>query len=565
MRIESTDKNIQQLFKMGYLKVPRFQRPYSWEKGEIEDFWNDTVVSNERDYFIGSIVVFTGSDDDVFGIVDGQQRLTTITMLLCAIRNALAKEKFPKLANGLHGLIERPDINDELQYVLQTETSYPFLQQRIQKFEPTNEKCEVGEEELRLEEGFKYLSEQVSDVVASVKSNPALSEMQKRVAVEEELTTIRDNILQLKVILVILQNEEDAYTIFETLNTRGRDLTVSDLVRTHLTRLLPKPNKNVDLAKERYNAIIADFEASEADIRMNQFLHHLWLSQYEYTTEKKLYKAIRRQIKSKEAAKSFLGALEDDGEIYRHIHEPDSRKWANEEREVRDALSALNLFRVRQQLPFILAVLHAYDQKELNLKHTRRAICAVEHFHLVFTAVTSQRSSGGISFMYALHARELRNAKTLENRIKVIDELLKKLKTKRPEYQEFEANFRTLLCSEKFTKRKPLVQYVLNRFAQKFGGVTTEAKGMTVEHLANQNGSGYKDEEVAEIGNLIWVSEKLNGELGNKPFAEKLRILQESSVWVDSFLKKQSRWTPTEIRKRSDFLAKTAYDKVWNL
>jgi len=131
-------------------------------------------------------------------------------------------------------------------------------------------------------------------------------------------------------------------------------------------------------------------------------------------------------------------------------------------------------------LPFVLAILHAYKRKELNVKNTRRALCAVENFHLVFTAITSQRSSGGISFMYALHARELRNAATLPDRVGVIEELIGKLKAKLPEYQEFEANFRELLCSEKFTKRKPVVQYVLNRLTQNFLGVRLDAKAMTV-------------------------------------------------------------------------------------
>jgi hypothetical protein len=565
MKIESNDRNIQQLFTMGYLRIPRFQRPYSWEKPEVEDFWNDTVVGSEGDYFIGSIVVFKYGEE-IFGIVDGQQRLTTITMLLCAVRNRLAKEGLKQLSNGLHRLIERPDINDRLQFVLQTETSYPFLQEHIQKTGPPDHDVDIGEEEERLKVSFELLTDYVDGAVDAIKSDTTLSAQQKEKQIEAKLCEIRDAVLHLKVILVALENEDDAYTIFETLNTRGRDLTVSDLVRTHITRLLPQTNRNVDRAKERYQSILAEFEASEADIGMNQFLHHLWLSQYDYTTEKKLYKAIKKRIKKKDDAKMFLGELEYDAELYRHIHEPEARAWAIEEHSIRDALHALNLFRVRQQLPFVLAVLHAYKRRELNVKNTRRALCAVENFHFAFTAITSQRSSGGISFMYALHARELRNAKNLPDRVRVIDRLIIKLKAKLPDYQEFEANFRGLLASEKFTKRKPVVQYVLNRFTQFFLEVQLDSKAMTIEHLANQTGSGFSDEEVAEIGNLVWVGEKLNEKLGGKPFADKMPILLKSPIWLDDYVKKSHpRWTPKEIRGRTDHLAKLAYSRVWKL
>lgn len=123
MKIESTDKTVAQLLRSSFYQIPRFQRPYSWEVREVEDFWQDTIVDSDADYFIGSIVLFK-LPNDTFGIVDGQQRLTTVTMLLAGIRNTLLAQELNPLAKGLHGLIERKDINDEKQFILQTETSY---------------------------------------------------------------------------------------------------------------------------------------------------------------------------------------------------------------------------------------------------------------------------------------------------------------------------------------------------------------------------------------------------------------------------------------------------------
>src|SRR6266853_4132487 len=85
--------------------------------------------------------------------------------------------------------------------------------------------------------------------------------------------------------------------------------------------------------------------------------------------------------------------------------------------------------------------------------------------------------------------------------------------------------------------------------------VAIRADQMTIEHLECQTlqaGSAFTDEEVAEIGNLLFVGDKLNNKLKNKPFAEKISIIKKSGVWVDDYLTAQSSWSPSKVRKRSD-------------
>jgi uncharacterized protein with ParB-like and HNH nuclease domain len=91
----SGHKSIRDILGSHFFKIPRFQRPYSWDRENVEDFWTDALESPEEDYFIGSMVVYKEAEN-MFGVVDGQQRLTTITMLLCALRNMLAKATTPK-------------------------------------------------------------------------------------------------------------------------------------------------------------------------------------------------------------------------------------------------------------------------------------------------------------------------------------------------------------------------------------------------------------------------------------------------------------------------------------
>lgn len=126
MKIEANDKEIQDIFSSGYFKIPRFQRPYSWEKDEVENFWEDITKNNDENYFIGSMVVFQ-SVKPYFGIVDGQQRLTTITIILSVIRDAFLTLKQDNLARGIHKYIEKANVDNEDEFILNSETSLPFL------------------------------------------------------------------------------------------------------------------------------------------------------------------------------------------------------------------------------------------------------------------------------------------------------------------------------------------------------------------------------------------------------------------------------------------------------
>jgi uncharacterized protein with ParB-like and HNH nuclease domain len=566
MKITCLDKQVGQLLGEAYYKIPRFQRPYSWDHVNVEEFWSDAVVESEGDYFIGNFVVY--DDKGVMGVVDGQQRLTTITLLLCALRDVFQEQGEEKLAKGLHGLIERPNIKAEKYYVLQSETSYPYFQEHIQKFQgKPGVKDEVGPEEELLKEAFDYLREKLDGIVEAAEKSPNLSASKKCDRIREEMSKIRDKLLALKLIFTALENDDDAYIIFETLNTRGKDLTLSDLVKSHLSRLMKPSNKGVDLAKDKWSKMNETFEESQADLSVSTFIHHYWLSRYDYTTEKKLYKALRKQIK-KENAVAFLDDLVLESGLYRTIHEPSYRKWTKEALEIRDSLAAMNLFRIKQQLPMVLSVMRHLEDETLKIKHVRNVLTAIENFHFAFTAVASQRSSGGISFMYASNARNLYSARG-PRKVSLLKQFKKKLADKRPPIAEFIARFVELKYSTVFTKQKPLVKYILSRIYEKnSSGLAIDPEKMTIEHLVPESpakGPVLADEQIASIGNLILVTQQINNKLANKTFTEKKTILKSCSVWVDDVITNAQIWGPAEIQNRATLLADEAFNNVWPL
>ena len=123
--------------------------------------------------------------------------------MLAAVRNALKKAGFLDLASGIHRLIERPDINNKPQYILQTETSYPFLQEFIQKDGPPQTTPDSGDEEDALKFSFEYITENISKTVEGIKADTTLKRKDKQAKIKEALTRVRNKILALKVIFIV--------------------------------------------------------------------------------------------------------------------------------------------------------------------------------------------------------------------------------------------------------------------------------------------------------------------------------------------------------------------------
>ena len=260
-------------------------------------------------------------------------------------------------------------------------------------------------------------------------ADTSIKDEQKKKLVQEKLIKIRNSVLDLKIIFVKLDDEDDAYIIFEKLNTRGKDLSLADLVKNHISKHLKAKGASVDQPKIKWGKLLETIEGSSADLEVDTFLHHFWLSRYDYLAAKRLFKVLKRNV-GKNDAKAILDALVADASRYRAIHEVAFWKWSNQDRRIVAALKALQMFRVQQQTPCVLSLMRSFKEKKLKKTHFENAVIAIEKFHFLFTAVTSQRSSGGISEMYASLGRRLFEATDTQSAVTVINELKTKLDNK---------------------------------------------------------------------------------------------------------------------------------------
>ncbi|MES3040397.1 MAG: DUF262 domain-containing HNH endonuclease family protein [Pseudomonadota bacterium] len=566
MKIESNDTDIESLLAGSYFHIPRFQRPYSWDDDNINDFWNDVVVNSSSDYFIGSMVVYK-KDKQQFGVVDGQQRLTTITILLCVIRDHFLKAGSSDLAQGIHQLIERKDRRNKNEYVLKTETSFPYFQEHIQKFsEETDLDIEVRIEEKALQNAHARFDKLVSSVLGAIDQDASIKQLNKIKLKLDKLIGLREAVLNLNLIFIALESEDDAYLIFETLNTRGKDLALTDLVKNHFYKHL-KVKGDVDHAKIKWTKMFETISNSASDISPDDYIYHFWSSRYEAVPQKKLFPKIKKEI-SKIKANDYLNDLVSDSKIYRSIHE-EYYGWEKNEVEVADSLYALQMFKLSQPTPAVMSLVRAYRDKKIKYRKLRDALSAIEKFHFIFTAITSSRSSGGISAMYTSFAIKLFGCLGPQEASDHISEFVEKLKFKIPSFDEFKVAFKEVIYTNSNSKQKHLVRYILEKFSIHYDyKYPVDFDDLTIEHLCPQKNIGvslWNESSIGCLGNLIFIDQKTNGDLDTKSFLEKRSILQDRGYAFDEVVAGAVDWTLESIITRVDSMADVAYHKIWKI
>ncbi len=556
MKVSSIDKDIKSILESGFYQIPRFQRPYSWEKDNVVEFWADITNRADNEYFIGSMVVFK-KQQSLFGIVDGQQRLTSLTLIFSAIRDHLKILDNEELAKGIQRLIMKKDLDNKDQFILQTEMSYPYFHKCIQSFNNNENMTSITDEEKALRDAFELLKGLIRSELNDFESDKEKINY---------LKALRDQVVRLKVIFIELDNEDDAYIIFETLNTRGKDLQPSDLVKNHITKLLRSETETLDRVRDKWKEMLGNIQTSKIDIDINTFIYHYWLSKETYTTQKKLFKEFKNNVNS-ENVSEHLEAMLIESKYYRAIYEPTYMEWTNEEENLKRSLEALSVFKVRQPLPIVLAILAEYYATKINLKNAKKYINYIEKFHFMHNAVTSQRSSGGLSSYYAKKARELRHAPDEQEKVAVLNNVKNKLAQDKPTYEEFELAFADLKYSDKFTKDKKIIQYILRKFDEASRrGTPLDYSLMTIEHIASQSVDDLPMNDKANIGNLVFVTAKDNSEeLKNKSFIDKKEIFVSKYPHFEKNILEAPEWSKEKILERTKYLSEKAYNEIWSI
>lgn len=541
--------------------IPRYQREYSWEKTELEEFWKDLneqikVIEGKliaQDYFIGSLVlVGEDSKDQEFLVVDGQQRLTTITILLSALTE-ISKSIDPNFSASCYSYVEGKDDDYKPFFKLENENPKPFLQRRIQNVVKENYQPN-SEEENKLLYAYDFFFKNLSE--KEILKNYSDKNYQ------DVLKAIRDQILKFKTIFITVENENDAQTIFETLNAKGKDLETLDLVKNKIFEILDE-NHPSDFAKDKWKEIKSNLKSREDNINLSAFFRHYWISKYEFLTENKIYTSFQKHIeKDKSNYTEFVNNLVKASLDYTKIVSPQINDWKQQETKVIfEHLNSLKIFKVAQPRPILMTVLSLYDKKLLKLSDLINFLDKLQKFHFIFSAICSSRASG-LESTYSKYSRILNSTDDKSIIKTTINDLISNLSKKIPSFEIFDNSFKKLKFSDTYTKDKKLIQYIFKTLELSMQNTDElSINNITLEHIESQK---VKADWVLEIGNIIPLAKSINSSIGNDKLALKLPELKKSELRiVQDFYKKYEKeefWTIDLSLNRTAELSESIYN-----
>jgi len=572
MELHAYTKNLNEIFSLNkkYV-VPRFQREYSWTKEEVGEFWEDITACislskrgsktlKNEDYFIGSLVLIGDDASFEHSIVDGQQRLTTLTILLRALTEAFNASGENNIGQALYNnYIEGIDNDGKPYFKLINETPKPFFQNEIQFIKPEHTSAPSTDEEKLLHETFIFFKSKLE--------KKSLSSAFPGVVHQDILKAIRAQTLNhLKFIYINVKKEDDAYSIFETLNARGMSLSSVDLIKNWIFKNLKRTHPN-DNAKSNWKKMGVSLRSRQIPVDIETFFRHHWNSKYGYSSEDRIYKSFKLLVKSKEIGdpKTFLDILISEADTYNKICNPIETDWKGQsEKAIYSSLQALNLFKVTQTRPFLLALLS--NRKNINTQHLIQILKSLEHFHFIFTAVCSSRASG-LDGKYAKSAKEIRFSESKNESKKILNDLIESLIQKLPSETVFQESFSNLWFCKNYEKDKKLIQYIFSKMESFYqGGSELKLHEFSLEHILDQSS---KSDFMGMVGNLLPLAAQINNEIPQScDFTKKISHYKESSLkTVAKFITEidehnTTQWSETEIQDRTTSIGYELYTEI---
>lgn len=544
-------------------RVPPFQRDYSWETDEWEDLWQDILgtlrENGEPSHYMGYLVL-QSSDDRRFEIIDGQQRLTTLSILVLAGLRKLQElvvsgqnaEQTQLRLDGLRqayiGFLDPVTLVSKSKLTLNRNDDR-YFQNYLVTLSDKPPARRIKASEHRLRKAYEWFSERVGDYVRT-SADPGL-------AVAQLIDGMSDKLL---FTVITVTDELNAYKVFETLNARGVRLSATDLLKNYMFSVLARADEHANELKnleERWESIVG---------RLNEeafpdFLRVHWISRRSLVRQSELFKTIKTRVTGRQEAFALLNALDEDLDNYLALTSPENSNWSP---QARSNVQLLKMFSVRQ--PFALLMAARRKLSEPNFDELLRAIVVISfRYNVIGKLQTSDQESA-----YSAAALSISNG-TLTS----LGPVLEALRGVYPSDDAFKASFsqRDIVTTQSRNRR--VVKYILARLEAQMGGGELEYlnDSLSVEHILPQNPAtiwtGFTDSDaegsIDRLGNLTLLPAGQNKDLGAKSFAEKRQAYAASPFLVTRKVAEENEdWTPDRMQARQNAMAKMATG-IWRI
>lgn len=534
-------------------KVPIYQRDYSWSKDDWEDLWNDILeIPNDKTHYLGYLVLQPESEsNEAFWIIDGQQRLTTLSILCLAVTALLKKWsdegidtednkiRFDKITERYLGNFSLSKLSIDPKLTLNRNNDDYYKSWLLKLRQPTA-LSKLKPSQKLLQKAFNYYFDQLQNHFKENKSGADLSEFLEKIVGTGIIFT-----------QIIVTNDLDAFKVFETLNARGVKLSTADLLKNYLFKLSHNLGElDLNEAERQWQNITDTIRAND----LTTYVRHFWNSRNKLERQPTLFKAIKREINSPEKAFQFLNDLEESSTYYTAFNNPNDDLW--EKKEERHHLKVLDLLNATTCYPLMIAALN-------NLERNEFKVVLRELANITFRYNISDLNPNEAERVFSKVANDIADKK-----ISTAREVSLALKSIYVSDDNFEQAFSTVAINTR--RKKDLAKYILVKIENQLTNqdYQPEEANSTIEHILPENPGSVWEEGFAvdiqedyiyRLGNYTLLEASVNNKLDNNtPFAEKLEKYKNSTFKLSNEYCNYEKFTPKEIALRQDKMAKIA-------
>ena len=585
-------------------EIPDYQRRYRWDVQKIDELWEDLIDMykdhdhRKNEYLLGSIVTVRGSNRRTEMVVDGQQRLVSLTLMFCSIRNVLSRHMLSadynlknRISNLINTIDERIHEKEEV-FIKLNHTADNALLKHICLFGKHDKQDEhyrklSGRAGKAIYKNYKALS---VNAAALCKNLDILNSNLKGIGELEEI--IKAVIDRVCVIDITVEDENDAQQIFEALNSKGQQLTQSDLIKSYLIQKSPAAKKDWDDALLPFEA-----EIKRNPRKSDEYIYYSILSR-EATGKDVGKRELYRWVKSmagKKTPDEFIAELKEDVAITQGLEKPRSNPPLD---HLLHGLKQVNAIYFRRP---IIAAVRTWGWED---RRTGELIEFLLKFFFMYRSVCKMDVDKIRGIAKDLTNDIITNGKNAQSvdlykkPLGVVGKIVKDGTSTKIDLDEFHDRFLEDFINMEYD-RKGVTLYIfisIERLLQN-GQFVIPAKGFDVEHVFPQKAKMDAWPNKAElkryknnIGNLTLLPHRWNKTLQNYSFEVKKTGIknhnektiltgkdskdkhgepivcsyQNSNFEINVDIKKCTKWDTSEVMKRQELLKKHA-EKIWDL
>lgn len=562
MNLDTTNATFRQLMGNGLTyRVPAFQRDYSWSAEEWDDLWQDLVALFDDDadsaHYMGYLVL-QSEDQRNYEVIDGQQRITTLSLLVLAaiaqLRHLAESEdeqepnnrRAAQLRSSYIGYLDPVTLVSHAKLTLNRSNDSYYQNHLVPLGRLPSHGINASERLMR--HAFLWFKERVGDYAGS--SGEALARFVDSTVDRLVFTTIT------------VADGVNAFKVFETLNARGVRLSATDLLKNLLFSVVAREGtheSDIKALERRWEAIVGLLGGES----FPDFLRVFWNSRYALVRKTNLFKTISTAVGDRAEAFALVSTLEQDARVFVALLNPQDPAWSVAER---DNLAQLQLFDVRQPLAVLLAAFRCFGERDRS---------AFERFLQAIVA---------LSFRYNVICRQQGNeqeaaynqiARALaENRLGA-REAIAALQRIYPDNRAFRAAFANADLAVHRNRR--LLRFILLKLESRLSArppFDFESDAYNLEHIlpehpADDDWAHFDDKSREEcihrLGNLTLLESQANRRMGNASYEAKRPCYLASEFELTRHIAHEfETWTPEKIRARQNWMARQASD-IWRI